>query len=55
MMNHQKREGTTDVQEYQEGLMQLYRKHILNLEMWPPAANKSLAQLNEDPTVYKAM
>ncbi|KAH9028708.1 proline-specific peptidase [Lactarius hengduanensis] len=50
------REGTTDAREYQEGPMRFYRKHALNLEVWPPAeATKSLTQMGEDPTVYRAM
>jgi proline-specific peptidase len=55
MMNRHEREGTTDAQEYQEGLMQFYRKHILNLEVWPEEATKSLTQMGEVPTVYRAM
>ncbi len=55
MMNRHEREGTIDAQEYQEGLMRFYRKHILNLEVWPPETTKSLVQMGEDPTVYRAM
>ncbi len=55
MMNRHEREGTTDAQEYQEGLMQYYKKHILKLEVWPPEVIKSMTQMGEDPTIYRAM
>ncbi|KAI9447193.1 proline-specific peptidase [Lactarius psammicola] len=55
MMNRHEREGTIDAQEYQEGLMRFYRKHILNLEVWPTEATKTLTQMGKDPTVYRAM
>ena len=48
-------DGTTDAPEYQEALMRFYGKHILNLEVWPPEALKSMAEMGEDPTVYRAM
>ena len=48
-------DGTTDAPEYQEALMRFYRKHILNLEVWPPEALKSMAEMGEDLTVYRAM
>jgi proline-specific peptidase len=54
MVGHE-REGTIDAQEYQEGLMRFYRKHILNLEVWPEEATTSMMQMGEDPTVYRAM
>lgn len=54
LARHEK-DGTTDAPEYQEGLMQFYRKHILNLDVWPMEALKSMAQMSEDPTVYRAM
>ena len=41
--------------EYQEGLMRFYTKHILNVEVWPQEAIESLMQMTEDPTVYRAM
>lgn len=55
MLSRHEMDGTTDAPEYQEGLVQFYRKHILNLEVWPPEALKSMAQMGEDPTVYRAM
>ena len=55
MLARHEKDGTTDTPEYQEGLMQFYRKHILNLEVWPPEALKSMGQMGEDPTVYRAM
>jgi proline-specific peptidase len=55
IMDRHEREGTIDAQEYQEGLMRFYRKHILNLEVWPEEATKSMMQMGEDPTVYRAM
>ena len=55
MLGRHETDGTTDAPEYQEGLVQFYRKHILNLEVWPPEALKSMTQMGEDPTVYRAM
>ena len=55
MLGRHERDGTTDAPEYQEGLIQFYRKHILNLEVWPPEALKSMGQMADDPTVYRAM
>jgi proline-specific peptidase len=49
------RDGTTDTPEYQEALMQFYKKHVLNIVVWPPEALRSMAQMGEDPTVYRAM
>ncbi len=34
MLDRDEMDGTTDAPEYQEGLVQFYRKHILNLEVW---------------------
>jgi proline-specific peptidase len=55
VLRRHERDGTTDAPEYQGALMQFYRKHILNLEVWPPEALKSMAQMGEDPTVYRTM
>jgi len=55
MLGRHEKDGTTDAPEYQEGLMQFYRKHICNLKVWPPEALKSMGQMGEDPTVYRAM
>jgi proline-specific peptidase len=48
-------DGTTDAPEYQQALMRFYGRHILNLDVWPPEALKSMAEMGEDPTVYRAM
>jgi len=55
MLSGHEKDGTTDAPEYQEGLMQFYKKHILNLEVWPPETFESMAQMGEDPTIYRAM
>ena len=55
VLRRHERDGTTDAPEYQQALVQFYRKHILNLEVWPPEALKSMAGMGEDPTVYRAM
>ena len=55
MLDRHGMDGTIDAPEYQEGLMQFYRKHALKLEVWPPEALKSMAEMGEDPTVYRAM
>jgi hypothetical protein len=49
MLSRHETDGTTDAPEYQEDLVQFYRKHILNLEVRPPEALKS-----EDPTADQA-
>jgi hypothetical protein len=46
MLGRHEMDGTP---EYQEDLVQFYRKHILNLEVRPPEALKS-----EDPTADQA-
>jgi len=55
VLSRHERDGTTDAPEYQETLMQFYRKHILNLEVWPPETIKSMTQMGEDSTVYRTM
>ena len=55
MLNRHEREGTTDAQEYQEGLMQFSRIHILNLGVWLVEASKSLSGTREHPMVHRAM
>jgi len=55
MMNRHEREGTTNAQEYLDGVTRFYRKHILNLEVWAPEVTKSITQMGGDPTVYRAM
>jgi len=55
MLSRHEKDGTTDAAEYQAGVTQFYRKHILNLEEWPAEATKSLVGMGEDPTVYRAM
>jgi proline-specific peptidase len=55
MMNGHEKNGTIDSPEYQEGLTMFYKKHILNLDVWPEETNKSMSQMREDPTVYRAM
>jgi proline-specific peptidase len=42
IMDRHEREGTIDAQEYQEGHMRFYRKHILNFAVWPEEATKSM-------------
>ncbi|KAH9172427.1 hypothetical protein EDB89DRAFT_900706 [Lactarius sanguifluus] len=49
MMSHHEREGAIDAREYQEGLVRFYRKHALNLEVWPPEATRSLTQMGRGP------
>jgi proline-specific peptidase len=55
VVRRHERDGTIDAPEYREALMRFYGKHILNLEVWPPEALKSMAEMGEDPTVYRAM
>jgi proline-specific peptidase len=55
LLSRHERDGTTDAPEYQEALMQFYRKHVLNIAVWPPEALKSITQMAEDTTVYRAM
>ena len=37
------------------GLMRFYREYILNLEVLPPEATKSMMQIAKDATVCRAM
>jgi proline-specific peptidase len=55
VLSRHEQDGTIDAPEYQEALMQFYRKHVLNIAVWPSEALKSMAQMGEDPTVYRAM
>ncbi|KAL0955742.1 hypothetical protein HGRIS_001958 [Hohenbuehelia grisea] len=47
--------GTTDSQEYQEAVMEFYKKHVCRLEPWPQEIQESFKGLSEDPTVYHTM
>jgi L-proline amide hydrolase len=53
-LGRHERDDTADAPEYQDRFMQFYRKHIFNLEVWPPETLKSMVQMREDPMVYRA-
>jgi proline-specific peptidase len=55
VLERHEKDGTTDAPEYQEALLRFYGKHICNLKVWPPETFKTMAEMAEDPTVYRAM
>ncbi|KZV68540.1 proline-specific peptidase [Peniophora sp. CONT] len=55
MLRKHEEEGTTDSQEYQDGMTAFYQKHICTLDPWPEQLNQAFAALGEDPTVYSTM
>ncbi|VDC07916.1 unnamed protein product [Peniophora sp. CBMAI 1063] len=55
MLRRHEENGTTDDEEYQEGMMKFYRKHMCTVDPWPQELNDAFAALGEDPTVYFTM
>ncbi|KAF8155877.1 Alpha/Beta hydrolase protein [Crassisporium funariophilum] len=55
MMRKHEADGTTEAQEYQEGTMQFYNKHICTLNPWPEDLQASFAAVAQNPTVYHTM
>ncbi|PBK70023.1 proline-specific peptidase [Armillaria solidipes] len=48
-------EGTTGSPEYQEAMMKFNRKHICDIDPWPPELMQSFGEVMNDPTVYSTM
>ena len=55
MLKRHEENGTTDAEEYQEGMMGFYQKHMCTVSPWPQGLNDAFAALGEDPTVYYTM
>ena len=49
------RNGEFDSEKYKRACEVFYRKHLCRLETWPGDLEKSLGNLEEDPTVYGTM
>ncbi|KAJ7039857.1 proline-specific peptidase [Mycena alexandri] len=47
--------GTTESEEYQNGIQQFYDKHLCTVKPWPDALVKSFEALAADSTVYSTM
>jgi L-proline amide hydrolase len=47
--------GTTDNPEYQEAVLEFYRRYVCRLEEWPDSLTRSFAAIEADPTVYGTM
>ena len=48
-------EGKTTSPEYQQGVMQFYKKHVCTTNPWPQGWMYSFNALEKNPTVYHAM
>ncbi|THH21390.1 hypothetical protein EW146_g148 [Bondarzewia mesenterica] len=55
MLKRHEREGTTDAEEYQEGVMKFYRKHVCKVDPWPQEIIEAIEESERDETVYHAM
>lgn len=55
ILRKHEREGTTDDDEYQQGMLVFYKKHGCKVDPWPKEVLESVASTEEDPTVYHTM
>lgn len=55
MLRKHEREGTTDDQEYQDGMQTFYQKQICTLKPWPQPLVEAFDTMAEDMTVYQTM
>lgn len=49
------KEGQTDSQEYQDGVMRFYKKHVCTTDPWPQSLVDSFDAAAANPTVYSTM
>jgi L-proline amide hydrolase len=49
------RTGETATPEFQQAVMEFYRRHLCRLNPWPDAVLRSFEALESDPTVYATM
>ncbi|TCO54258.1 proline iminopeptidase-family hydrolase [Actinocrispum wychmicini] len=47
--------GTTDSEEYRAAMRVFYERHVCRVVPWPDEFERTLAAIDEDPTVYSAM
>jgi L-proline amide hydrolase len=47
--------GTTDDPEYQEAVLEFYRRYVCRLDPWPDELVRSFDAMEADPTVYGTM
>ena len=47
--------GTTDSPEYQQAMMEFYRRHVIRLDPMPDGVQRTFAKLDENPDVYLYM
>jgi L-proline amide hydrolase len=47
--------GTTDAPEYEEAMMEFYRRHVCRTDPWPDWVNDTFAALAANPEVYNYM
>jgi L-proline amide hydrolase len=47
--------GTTDSEEYRTAMRFFYDRHVCRVVPWPDEFERSLAAIDDDPTVYSAM
>jgi L-proline amide hydrolase len=47
--------GTTDDPEYQEAILEFYRRYVCRLDPWPDALVRTFDAMESDPTVYGTM
>ncbi|KAI1796316.1 prolyl aminopeptidase-2 [Ganoderma leucocontextum] len=47
--------GTTDSLEYQDAMLQFYKRHLCRLWPWPAELNQSFEYMEKDHTVYLTM
>jgi L-proline amide hydrolase len=46
---------TTDSEEYQRAMMVFYERHLCRIVPFPDSLQRTFAQMDEDPTVYRTM
>jgi L-proline amide hydrolase len=46
---------TTDSEEYRRAMMVFYERHLCRIVPFPASMQRTFAQMNQDPTVYRTM
>lgn len=49
------RSGETSTPEFQDAVMEFYKRHVCRLDPWPDEVVRSFAAMESDPTVYGTM
>lgn len=55
ILRKHKAEGTTGSPEYQEAMMKFNKKHICDMDSWPPELIQSFGEVMNNPTIYSTM